>query len=324
VKKVAFIFGILLIFVLCSCQYRWPHNMHPGLSGNNGAPGSPGDSISVIAASPVQCSNGGFVYTIFIDSNGNSILDSGEMVIGTPKVICNGTNGNDGSTGPQGPKGDQGIGSGISVTSSSSCPNGGIDITTFIDIFNTGTYQTGDTVTSLSSVCNGINGLNGSNGTNGTNGQNGNSYTITQTSATVLQCPTGGVVYQTTGYDGLGNLIAQSSPSPICNGATGANGAAAPFSPVSPITPCGANSSPWKEVLLCLSNGSVLSDFSETMSGQDTRLSFIAAGSYIDTDESGCNFSVSVDNSNNTTVSWSSGHNSYSTWSSGSVICQAH
>lgn len=86
-----------------------------------------------------------------------------------------------------------------------------------------------------------------------------------------------------------------------------------PISPVGIITPCGAASSPWKEVIICLSNGGLLSSFSETMSGQDTRLSIIPDGNYIDTDESGCNFTVSTTPTVRN-VSWNSGSNQYSAW----------
>ena len=93
-----------------------------------------------------------------------------------------------------------------------------------------------------------------------------------------------------------------------------------PISPVGIISACGEASSPWKEVLICLSNGSLLSSFSETMSGQDTRLAIIPDGNYINTDESGCNFTVSS-NSTVRTVSWNSGTNQYSTWNAGQSQC---
>lgn len=93
-----------------------------------------------------------------------------------------------------------------------------------------------------------------------------------------------------------------------------------PISPVGIITPCGSQSSPWKEVLICLSDGDILSSFSETISGQDTRLAIIPNGNYIDTDESGCNFTVSSD-SNNVYVSWNTGSNQYSSWASETDKC---
>jgi len=242
-----------------------------------------------------------------------------------------GSQGVPGDTGQQGPTGAQGLGSGVQVTAATTCPNGGFDVETFLDPFNTGLFQTGDTVTSLSTICNGIDGSNGATGAAGSNGSNGNSFQVSQAAATVGQCPAGGVVYTTSENDGNGNQVAGSvNQSVVCNGqngatgATGAAGQAAPFSPITPIQPCGNASSPWKEVLLCLENGSVLGDFSETASGQDTRLSFLPAGSYIDTDESGCNFSVSVDNAGDTTVSWGAGSNQYATWVAGSTTCTAN
>jgi hypothetical protein len=73
-----------------------------------------------------------------------------------------------------------------------------------------------------------------------------------------------------------------------------------------------------------LNNGSVLADFSANANGLDTRLAFIQAGSYVDTDSSSCSFNVSVAGDGSTTVSWAAGHNQYSTWAAGSQTCQAH
>jgi hypothetical protein len=106
----------------------------------------------------------------------------------------------------------------------------------------------------------------------------------------------------------------------ILNGVNGTT----PYSVLGPIQPCGAASSPWKEVLLCLSNGSILGSFSETASGQNTRFAFLPAGTYQDTDESGCNFSVAVGPDSSSVLSWTAGSNQYSTWQANSIICQSH
>ena len=59
------------------------------------------------------------------------------------------------------------------------------------------------------------------------------------------------------------------------------------------------------------------------MSGDETRLSFIPAGSYQDTDDSGCNFSVSPDGNGGFDVAWGAGSNQYASWSAGSYDCAA-
>jgi hypothetical protein len=110
-------------------------------------------------------------------------------------------------------------------------------------------------------------------------------------------------------------------------GATGATGAAGQNAPTALaleqfIAPCTNASSPWKEQLLCYNNGLLMADFSATMSGDETRLSFIPAGSYEDTDDSGCNFSVSVDSAGDSIVIWGAGSNQYATWTASSVTCK--
>ena len=227
-----------------------------------------------------------------------------------------------GPSGTPGSVGAQGMGAGVQVTQATSCANGGINIETFLDPYNIGIFQTGDTVTSLSTICN---GTNGSNGSNGSNGQNGDSFQVTQTVATVAQCVSGGIVYSTTEKDGSGNVLS-TNQAVVCNGSVGATGAAGQNAPVmlgveSFIPPCGNSSSAYKEQLICFNNGSLLADFSATMSGDETRLAFIPAGSYEDTDASGCNFSVAVASNGNTTVSWGAGSSSAGSWVAGSQVC---
>jgi hypothetical protein len=94
------------------------------------------------------------------------------------------------------------------------------------------------------------------------------------------------------------------------------------YAPTSVIAPCGVSSSPYKELLLCLVNGDVMGSFSDSASGLNTRLALLSAGSYVDTDDSGCQFTVSIDNSGNTTVSWNQGSNQYSSWVATSVVCK--
>lgn len=256
-----------------------------------------------------------------------------------------------GPQGPAGANGFQGMGAGVlTQTLPGACSGaGGVQITTFTDPSNTGVYNSSiDTVTSVATVCNGVAGSQGTAGTSvvgpegpagsvgpsgtpgaaGNNGSDGTSTTFSLVSDSGTNCPTGG--YDLTLTDGSGSQTIY-----VCNGAIGATGAAGAsgaagldgvsgsnggtvtFDLVQAIEPCGAASSPWKETLLGLQGGQILSDFSETASGQNTRLAFMPNGSYTDTDESGCTFSVSGDNSTWSTITWSAGSNAYSTWPSG-------
>jgi hypothetical protein len=71
------------------------------------------------------------------------------------------------------------------------------------------------------------------------------------------------------------------------------------------IQPCGGSSSPWKEVLLGLPGGLILSEFSGSSDALTVRNTLLPDGnSYEDTDASLCQFSVSTDTSGNRTVSW--------------------
>lgn len=189
----------------------------------------------------------------------------------------------------------------------------------------------------------GSNGSQGVSGNNGTDGSDG--YTSLVAMVNTSTCSNGGYTILS-GLDSNRDGILESNEviasAQICDGLNGAAGAtgqtgatgaqgsqgvqgpAGPtpqFNPVSLIAPCTVASSPYKEELLCLNNGDVLASFSDTMSGSNTRFALIGSGSFIDTDDSGCNFSVSIDNSGDTTVSWSSGSNQYATWTASSITC---
>lgn len=165
--------------------------------------------------------------------------------------------------------------------------------------------------------------------------KNGLSTVVAILPATSLQCANGGNVI-ITALDQNGNEQVDPSDSNfeeaiVCNGSDGAQGSPGTpgttsittFSAVNVIQPCGANSSPYKEVLLCLADGQILGSFSDNANGQNTRFAFIPAGSYDDTDSSGCNFNVSSDGDGGSIVSWNSGANQYSTWGANQVTCTA-
>lgn len=65
------------------------------------------------------------------------------------------------------------------------------------------------------------------------------------------------------------------------------------------IDPCGDTVGKYDEVLLRLSDGSIIASFSDSASGQNTRFALIPNGSYQTTDGTSCRFSVS-----NGVVSW--------------------
>lgn len=253
---------------------------------------------------------------------------------------ANGSNGQDGSNGLNGAKGDQGYGAGLVVTSLSpgaTCPAGGVQLEGYQDANNNGSKELGEQLTSLSFVCNGTaggngnngadghDGSNGSNGTNGTNGVNGTNTTFSVVADLGANCTNGG--FDVTFTDSI-----HSSTEYICNGTNGtngnngqagtngtngSNGGTVSFSLVQAIEPCGAASSPWKEVLLGLMGGQLLASFSENAGGQNTRFAFIPNGSYVDTDSSGCTFTVSGNGSTTSQISWNAGSNGYSNWVAG-------
>jgi hypothetical protein len=346
-----FRFGVpgffLVLFLLSAGCDANPQLVTSSASQSSPAPSAPGQGVTTVAADPTQCPAGGLVIETFSDSNGNGQLDAGEPILArTP--VCNGTPGRDG------------LGAGIRVTQATACPAGGIIITTFVDANDNGILDPAEAVTSQNTVCDGVNGnsfsvsrsdatagqcpaggavytvteLDGAgNATPGAtsvvcNGTDGASVVFTSVPASAGECPNGGnVLLFASDAAGTGSYEATDPDQRsvlVCNGATGAQGPAGPvsgFAPIAPIEPCGAASSPWKEVLLCLADGSILSDFSATAQGDLTRLSFIPSGTYQDTDSSGCIFTVASDSNGGTDVSWGAGTNAYSSWTAGSYDC---
>lgn len=260
-----------------------------------------------------------------------------------------GAAGNNGTNGTNGTNGAQGYGAGVQVahiSASVACPAGGLSVTNFQDVNNNGLPDSGESILAVNYVCNGIDGTNGTNGSNGSSGVNGTNGTdgtngvdgtngtngLNGTSTTFSIVPDSGANCTNGGFDITVTDVSHSSTQYVCNGTNGTNGSngqagtngvngsnggTVSFSLVQAIMPCGSASSPWKEVLLGLQGGQLLSSFSENAGGQNTRLSFIPNGSYIDTDSSGCNFSVSGNGSTTSQISWGSGSNAYSSWAAG-------
>lgn len=165
-----------------------------------------------------------------------------------------------------------------------------------------------------------IQGGQGAPGTNGTKGNDGLSVVISTAPTTPLECSNGGTVVALA-VSPAGTPYNTSEPDQtiffVCNGQDAKN----PLEIVYPIAPCTNASSPYKEQLLCLNDGGILGSFSDTMSGSNTRFAFLPSGSYIDTDDSGCNFSV-VTASGASTLSYSAGSNQYASWAANSITCQ--
>ena len=159
-------------------------------------------------------------------------------------------------------------------------------------------------------------------GPQGNSGSNGLSIVAATTPATVAECANGGTVIAMAQAP-AGTAYTTSEPDQsivvVCNGQNGTS----PLSIMYPVAPCTNASSPYKEQLLCLNSGGLLGDFSDNANGLNTRFAFIPTGSYIDTDDSGCQFNVSVASNGSSTLTYAAGHNQYGSWVAGSVTCQA-
>lgn len=161
----------------------------------------------------------------------------------------------------------------------------------------------------LAACARGPQGASGSNGANGTDGVPGAQGPAGQTGATGPQGEQGEAgANGAQGTQGLQGEVGATGP----QGTAGADSPPTPYTVVNVIQPCGAASSPYKEVLLLLENGDLLASFSETASGQNTRFAFLPDGSYVDTDASGCAFTVSTVGSTRS-VSWTGGGLSWNT-----------
>jgi hypothetical protein len=276
------------------------------LSGNVGAQGLLDmEAISFAPATPEQCSNGGAVYSLYIDQNGNGILDPTETVLTTQK-ICNGTNGTNGSVGFNTLFNMTRVTIGLSACTSGS----GLEISFGLDTNRNGNLDPSE-IDQTQILCDGQTGTQGVAGAAGTAGSNGMNAVFQVVPAPADVCANGGSTillaldaFNTGAYSALDP--SQQSVT-ICNGTNGTNGTNAPPTPyttVEPIMPCG-NTVAYKEVLLRLSNGQVLASFSDNTKGLNTRLAFIPDGSYIDTDDSSCNFQLSTSTDGTTrSISW--------------------
>ena len=224
---------LLIASLPFGCTKGTDFSASPATQGNKIQDVASAQSVDVSAATVSDCSNGGIVYTIYLDANQNNILDEGDGVI-KKYSVCNGTNGSNGANGRNG----NGVAFRVIVAPAEVCSNGGSIVLMATDIANTGSYS--------------------------------------------MEAPN------------------QQSMT-ICNGQ---NAVLPDYTPVEPILACGDNVA-YKEVLLRLQNGQVLGSFSNDPGGTMTRLAFIPDGNYMNTDNSGCTFSLSTSaNGKTRSISW--------------------
>ncbi|MBL7555876.1 MAG: hypothetical protein JNM24_08645 [Bdellovibrionaceae bacterium] len=203
---------------------------------------------------------------------------------------------------------DAPVGQSVDVRSAMTeeCQNGGIVYTVYIDVNLSSSFDEEDSVIKKYAVCNGANGSDGSNGSDGKDGKDGNGVAFAVVNASVEQCPSGGstiLMATDVGNTGLYDVNADNQQSmTICNGQ---NAVTPAYTPVEVIYACGNNVA-YKEVLLRLNNGQVLASVSDNTSGKMTRLAFLTDGNFVNTDNSGCNFSLSTSSDGKTrSISWS-------------------
>ncbi len=143
-------------------------------------------------------------------------------------------------------------------------------------------------------------------GSPGKDGTNGMTTLVRTLSADPSVCAAGGTIFNSgldLNYNNVLDAIEVTQVSIVCNGQ------AAPisqFTPSLPIAPCGPNSSNFKEVLLGLSGGGILAEFTGNPSNAGTvRNALIPDGNYSDTDDSACNFVVATASNNDRIITWS-------------------
>lgn len=200
----------------------------------------------------------------------------------------------------------------VSEANSEDCANGGIVYTIYLDMNINSSLDEGDTIIRKYPVCNGSsgkNGVDGKDGKDGKDGQDGKSGTgvaFKVVAADPVSCPTGGstiLMASDPGNTGVYDVTSSHQQSmTICNGQ---NAQVPSYTPVEPIMACG-DSVAFKEVLLRLSNGQVLGSFSNDVGGSMTRLAFLPDGTFMNTDNSGCVFSLATSADGKTrSISWS-------------------
>lgn len=145
--------------------------------------------------------------------------------------------------------------------------------------------------------------VNGSNGQNGADGLN-SLVRLSRGAISAAVCPSEMGVFFESGLDANKDSILQVSEVTqsvyVCDGLKGDAGPTTQYGIVEIIDPCGDTPGIYDEVLLRLATGQIIASFSDNLNGYNTRFTILQAGTYVDTDGSGCVFTVHADN----TVTW--------------------
>ena len=164
-----------------------------GATGATGADGKDGADGVSLGVTTTILDNGCRLLTFYKDINLNGVRDDNEEVISTSN-ICNGENGM----------------SIKAITSTTTdCENGGVKYSFYGDVNNNGVLDENESVINESVICNGENGRNGgrgasgaagqdgADGADGTDGADGSPIGISIKDASSIQCPAGGLVFET-------------------------------------------------------------------------------------------------------------------------------
>lgn len=124
----------------------------------NGAPGNTGaagrNSLLEVLSEPAgaHCAHGGKRLNSGLDSNGNGMLEAGEVTASS--YVCNGANGSNGSNGSNGGAGQNSLLAVVDEPAGSNCPAGGKKISSGLDANGNGSLDAGE-VSSTAYVCHG-------------------------------------------------------------------------------------------------------------------------------------------------------------------------
>lgn len=151
------------------------------------------------------------------------------------------------------------------------------------------------------------NGTNGATGPTGASGTSGRSIVFQTVSVSPgSTCSAGGQTILIANDDaGTGVWTVSDSNQQSVTLCNGSNAELPSFTPSLAITPCGPRSSAYKEALLGLTGGGVYAEIITNLSNPGTiRNALLPDGSYYDTDDSECNFTISTDVSENRSITW--------------------
>ncbi|MBL6743582.1 MAG: hypothetical protein ISP83_04300 [Candidatus Poseidonia sp.] len=141
------------------------------------------------------CHEGGIRFNLGTDANMNGVLETNEVTSDT--VLCHGLQGFSGPQGQPGINGDEALTQLLTSESlplgHDSCPSGGTNITTGLDI-NANAELEEEEITNSTLLCNGVIGASGQNGTAGIEGSSGFSALVDKVPAPTYLCRNGFVI----------------------------------------------------------------------------------------------------------------------------------